>query len=77
MDKGNVVNELTPPTPPTGKTPPPSTDKPKKQIPSNPPKGEGKKSLPSTGETVSEGLVAAGLALAVTGSALVYKKREN
>ena len=77
VDKGNVVNELTPPTPPTGKTPPPSTDKPKKQIPSNPPKGEGKKSLPSTGETVSEGLVAAGLALAVTGSALVYKKREN
>ena len=77
VDKGNVVNELTPPTPPTGKTPPPSTDKPKKQIPSNPPKGEGKKSLPSTGETVSEGLVAAGLALAVAGSALVYKKREN
>ncbi len=77
VDKGNVVNELTPPTPPTGKTPPPSTDKPKKQIPSNPPKGEGKRSLPSTGETVSEGLVAAGLALAVAGSALVYKKREN
>ena len=77
VDKGNVVNELTPPTPPTGKTPPPSTDKPKKQIPSNPPKGEGKRSLPSTGETVSEGLVAAGLALAVAGSTLVYKKREN
>ena len=77
VDKGNVVNELTPPTPPTGKTPPPYTDKPKKQIPSNPPKGEGKRSLPSTGETVSEGLVAAGLALAVAGSALVYKKREN
>ncbi|MFS9348345.1 SpaA isopeptide-forming pilin-related protein [Streptococcus parasanguinis] len=77
VDKGNVVNELTPPTPPTGKTPPPSTDKPKKQIPSNPPKGEGKRSLPSTGETVSTGLVAAGLALAGAGSILVAKKRHE
>ena len=77
VDKGNVVNELTPPTPPTGKTPPPSTDKPKKQIPSNPPKGEGKRSLPSTGETVSTGLVAAGLVLAGAGSILVAKKRHE
>ena len=47
------------------------------KTPNNPPKGEGKKSLPSTGQSMSEGLVAAGLALAVAGSALVYKKREN
>ena len=81
VDKGNVVNELTPPTPPTTPpTPPttPSTDKPKGDKPSgSQPKEDKKHTLPSTGETVSEGLVAAGLALAVTGSALVYKKREN
>ena len=84
VDKGNVVNELTPPTPPTSPTTPPtppttpSTDKPKGDKPSgSQPKEEKKHTLPSTGETVSEGLVAAGLALAVTGSALVYKKREN
>ena len=95
VDKGNVVNQLTPPkgktpppstekprkeipsNPPKGKTPPPSTEKPEKEIPSNPPKEDKKEVLPSTGETVSEGLVAAGLALAVAGSALVYKKREN
>ena len=47
------------------------------KTPNNPPKGEGKKSLPSTGQSMSEGLVAAGLALAVAGSALIYKKREN
>ena len=47
------------------------------KTPNNPPKGEGKKSLPSTGQSMSEGLVAAGLALTVAGSALVYKKREN
>ena len=74
VDKGNVVNQL---TPPKGKTPPPSTDKPRKEIPSNPPKGEKKEVLPSTGQSVSEGLVVAGLALAVAGSTLVYKKREN
>ena len=81
VDKGNVVNELTPPTPPTNPpTPPttPSTDKPKGDKPSgSQPKEEKKHTLPYTGETVSEGLVAAGLALAVAGSALVYKKREN
>ena len=81
VDKGNVVNELTPPTPPTPPTTPPttpSTDKPKGDKPSgSQPKEDKKHTLPSTGETVSEGLVAAGLALAVTGSALVYKKREN
>ena len=84
VDKGNVVNELTPPTPPTPPTNPPtppttpSTDKPKGDKPSgSQPKEDKKHTLPSTGETVSEGLVAAGLALAVTGSALVYKKREN
>ena len=88
VDKGTVVNYLTPPntpptpptTPPTPPTPPttPSTDKPKGDKPSgSQPKEEKKHTLPSTGETVSEGLVAAGLALAVAGSALVYKKREN
>ena len=84
VDKGNVVNELTPPTPPTPPTTPPtppttpSTDKPKGDKPSgSQPKEEKKHTLPSTGEAVSEGLVATGLALAVTGSALVYKKREN
>ena len=77
VDKGNVVNELTPPTPPTPPTTP-STDKPKGDKPSgSQPKEDKKHTLPSTGETVSEGLVAAGLALAVAGSALVYKKREN
>ena len=44
------------------------------KTPNNPPKGEGKKSLPSTGQSMSEGLVATGLVLAVAGSALVYKK---
>ena len=84
VDKGNVVNELTPPTPPTPPTTPPtppttpSTDKPKGDKPSgSQPKEDKKHTLPSTGETVSEGLVAAGLALAVAGSALVYEKREN
>ena len=95
VDKGNVVNQLTPPkgktpppstdkprkeipsNPPKGKTPPPSTEKPENEIPSNPPKGEEKEVLPSTGQSMSEGLVATGLALAVAGSALVYKKREN
>ncbi|MFP9171136.1 MULTISPECIES: SpaA isopeptide-forming pilin-related protein [unclassified Streptococcus] len=95
VDKGNVVNQLTPPkgktpppstdkprkeipsNPPKGKTPPPSTDKPEKEIPSNPPKEDKKEVLPSTGQSMSEGLVATGLALAVAGSALIYKKREN
>ena len=89
VDKGTVVNYLTPPnTPPTPPTTPntppttppttPSTDKPKGDKPSgSQPKEEKKHTLPSTGETVSEGLVATGLALAVAGSALVYKKREN
>ena len=90
VDKGNVVNQLTPPppsydkprkeipsNPPKGKTPPPSTEKPEKEIPSNPPKEDKKEVLPSTGQSMSEGLVASGLALAVAGSALVYKKREN
>ena len=90
VDKGNVVNQLTPPppsydkprkeipsNPPKGKTPPPSTEKPEKEIPSNPPKEDKKEVLPSTGQSMSEGLVATGLALAVAGSALIYKKREN
>jgi len=95
VDKGNVVNQLTPPkgntpppstdkprkeipsNPPKGKTPPPSTEKPEKEIPSNPPKEDKKEVLPSTGQSMSEGLVATGPALAVAGSALVYKKREN
>ena len=95
VDKGNVVNQLTPPkgntpppstdkprkeipsNPPKGNTPPPSTEKPEKEIPSNPLKEDKKEVLPSTGQSMSEGLVATGLALAVAGSALVYKKREN
>ena len=83
VDKGNVVNELTPPTPPTPPTTPstpptPSTDKPKGNHPSGKQSKEGKKQgLPSTGETVSTGLVAAGLALAGAGSMLVAKKRHE
>ena len=80
VDKGNVVNMKTPPTPPTTpSTPPtPSTDKPKGNHPSGKQSKEGKKQgLPSTGETVSTGLVAAGLALAGAGSMLVAKKRHE
>ena len=84
VDKGNVVNNkippYTPPTPPTTpSTPPtPSTDKPKGNQPSGKQPKEGKKQgLPSTGETVSTGLVAAGLALAGAGSMLVAKKRHE
>ena len=88
VDKGNVVNNkippytppYTPPTPPTTpSTPPtPSTDKPKGNQPSGKQSKEGKKqSLPATGETVSAGLVAAGLALAGAGSMLVAKKRDE
>ena len=80
VDKGNVVNTKTPPTPPTTpSTPPtPSTDKPKGNHPSGKQSKEGKKQgLPSTGETVSTGLVAAGLALAGAGSMLVAKKRHE
>ncbi|WP_250317565.1 SpaA isopeptide-forming pilin-related protein [Streptococcus parasanguinis] len=75
VDKGNVVNKEIPPyTPPTT----PSTDKPKGDKPSGKQSKEGKKqSLPSTGETVSTGLVAAGLALAGAGSMLVAKKRHE
>lgn len=80
VDKGNVVNKKTPPTPPTTpSTPPtPSTDKPKGNHPSGKQSKEGKKQgLPSTGETVSTGLVAAGLALAGAGSMIVAKKRHE
>ena len=80
VDKGNVVNTKTPPTPPTTpSTPPtPSTDKPKGNHPSGKQSKEGKKQvLPSTGETVSTGLIAAGLALAGAGSMLVAKKRHE
>ena len=75
VDKGNVVNKEIPPyTPPTT----PSTDKPKGDKPSGKQSKEGKKqSLPSTGETVSTGLVAAGLALVGAGSMLVAKKRHE
>ena len=70
VDKGNVVNKKTPPTP--------STDKPKGNHPSGKQSKEGKKQgLPSTGETVSTGLIAAGLALAGAGSMLVAKKRHE
>ncbi|MBK5032542.1 SpaA isopeptide-forming pilin-related protein [Streptococcus parasanguinis] len=105
VDKGTVINYLTPPntpptppttpptpptpptTPPTPPTPPttpptppttPSTDKPKGDKPSgSQPKEDKKHTLPSTGETVSAGLVAAGLALAGAGSMLVAKKRDE
>ena len=87
VDKGNVVNNKippytppTPPTPPTTPSTPPtsSTDKPKGNHPSGKQSKEGKKQgLPSTGETVSTGLVAAGLALAGAGSILVAKKRHE
>ena len=84
VDKGNVVNNkippYTPPTPPTTPSTPPtsSTDKPKGNHPSGKQSKEGKKQgLPSTGETVSTGLVAAGLALAGAGSILVAKKRHE
>ena len=105
VDKGIVINYLTPPntpptppttpptpptpptTPPTPPTPPttpptppttPSTDKPKGDKPSgSQPKEDKKHTLPSTGETVSAGLVAAGLALAGAGSMLVAKKRDE
>ncbi len=98
VDKGTVVNYLTPPntppnTPPTPPTPPttpptppttpstppttPSTDKPKGEKPSgSQPKEEKKHTLPSTGDTVSLGLVTAGLALAGAGSTLVSRKRD-
>ena len=70
VDKGNVVNKKTPPTP--------STDKPKGNHPSGKQSKEGKKQvLPSTGETVSTGLLAAGLALAGAGSMIVAKKRHE
>ena len=70
VDKGNVVNKKTPPTP--------STDKPKGNQPSGKQSKEGKKqSLPSTGETVSAGLLMTGLALAGAGSMLVAKKRHE
>ena len=100
VDKGTVINYLTPPntppttppntpptpptTPPTPPTTPPtppttpSTDKPKGDKPSgSQPKEDKKHTLPSTGETVSAGLVAAGLALAGAGSMLVAKKRHE
>ena len=78
VDKGIVINYLTPPnTPPTPPTTP-STDKPKGDKPSgSQPKEDKKHTLPSTGETVSAGLVAAGLALAGAGSMLVAKKRDE
>ena len=91
VDKGTVVNYLTPPntpptpptTPPTPPTTPPtppttpSTDKPKGEKPSgSQPKEEKKHTLPSTGDTVSLGLVTAGLALAGAGSTLVSRKRD-
>ena len=81
VDKGTVVNYLTPPTPPTPPTTPPttpSTDKPKGDKPSgSQPKEDKKHTLPSTGDTVSLGLVTAGLSLAGAGSILVAKKRHE
>ena len=85
VDKGTVVNYLTPPTPPSTdkpkekpKTDKPKTDKPKGEKPSGSQSKEEKKhTLPSTGDTVSLGLVTAGLSLAGAGSMLVAKKRHE
>ena len=80
VDKGTVVNYLTPPTPPSTDKPKekPKTDKPKGEKPSgSQPKEEKKHTLPSTGDTVSLGLVTAGLSLAGAGSILVAKKRHE
>ena len=80
VDKGTVVNYLIPPTPPSTDKPKekPKTDKPKGEKPSgSQPKEEKKHTLPSTGDTVSLGLVTAGLSLAGAGSMLVAKKRHE
>ena len=80
VDKGTVVNYLIPPTPPSTDKPKekPKTDKPKGEKPSeSQPKEEKKHTLPSTGDTVSLGLVTAGLSLAGAGSILVAKKRHE
>ena len=82
VDKGNVVNNKIPPyTPPTPSTDKPKekpkTDKPKGNQPSgSQPKEDKERILPSTGDTVSLGLVTAGLALAGAGSTLVRKRDE-
>ena len=82
VDKGNVVNNkippYTPPTPSTNKpNEKPKTDKPKGNQPSgSQPKEDKERILPSTGETVSVGLLVTGLALAGAGSTLVRKRDE-
>ena len=82
VDKGNVVNNkippYTPPTPSTNKpNEKPKTDKPKGHQPSgSQPKEDKERILPSTGETVSIGLLVTGLALAGAGSTLVRKRDE-
>ena len=82
VDKGNVVNNKIPPyTPPTPSTDKPKenpkTDKPKGNQPSgSQPKEDKERILPSTGETVSVGLLVTGLALAGAGSTLVRKRDE-
>ena len=82
VDKGNVVNNkippYTPPTPSTNKpNEKPKTDKPKGHQPSgSQPKEDKERILPSTGETVSVGLLVTGLALAGAGSTLVRKRDE-
>ena len=82
VDKGNVMNNkippYTPPTPPTNKpNEKPKTDKPKGHQPSgSQPKEDKERILPSTGETVSVGLLVTGLALAGAGSTLVRKRDE-
>ena len=82
VDKGNVVNNKIPPyTPPTPSTDKPKekpkTDKPKGNQPSgSQPKEDKERILPSTGETVSIGLLVTGLALAGAGSTLVRKRDE-
>ena len=80
VDKGTVVNYLIPPTPPSTDKPKkkPKTDKPKGEKPSgSQPKEEKKHTLPSTGDTVSLGLVTAGLSLAGAEACSLLKSATN
>ena len=62
VEKGTIKNEKLPNNPPKGNTPPPSTDKPKKE-------------LPATGENLANNLLLIGLLLA--GTALFMFKKQD